>query len=557
MAYYLFDRQCVAECDPLSALRAIAMQLLHHNHNQPEVLDLARVMRDFSGSGEATIPEREVTALLGLILETLDEVWLVIDGLDECTEAHRLVCILNTATTNTRSRLLLISRPELDPTNTFSGPCKTLLLRETGNFDDIITFLQPGISRLVQDELLPIAISEVDATARSIATKSQGMFLWASTLFNYVAADESIMTPQDRLETMEDLCLLPEIGDLYDRILARVSARNRNKKAQMNLQRLLGWLCFSFRPMLAKELQVALAVIAGKETKKSQLIPRFEQAVVKMTGSLVEIALDGTVRFIHLSVLEFLTDTSYIHEVSSRQQEQQQQKSSFSLNPHTEHCRIAARCLSYLLFDGLKQRLVSTFGDEAGIVQIQRKYSLQLYATQFWAFHASKGLENWHTGLSSISDTLLQEIISDLAKLIFEFISDQTIVTVWTETAWRCQSAPSLDRLSDMVPKLSSNLQSHLSLAFADFAKDLARLESEWGHVLQDNPDEIWLPSIPAWLMSPFWVSTSDAKVVELGKRSSARVPTSPLTSMNAIIIATQNSRCGTEVGKIELRPSK
>lgn len=34
----------------------------------------------------------------------------------------------------------------------------------------------------------------------------------------------------------------------------------------------------------------------------------------------------------------------------------------------------------------------------------------------------------------------------------------------------------------------------------------LAVAVTYWGHILQEEPNEIWEPSVPAFLQSPFWV---------------------------------------------------
>ena len=51
--------------------------------------------------------------------------------------------------------------------------------------------------------------------------------------------------------------------------------------------------------------------------------------------------------------------------------------------------------------------------------------------------------------------------------------------------------------------------------------KDLERLVTHWGHILQDKPNEIWEPSVPAFLQSPFWVGTTEATLSTIGSSRS------------------------------------
>ncbi len=139
-----------------------------------------------------------------------------------------------------------------------------------------------------------------------------------------------------------------------------------------------------------------------------------------------------------------------------------------------------------------------------------------------------------------------------MLRAMFDFLSSPPTVTVWTEASWVFGNPPRLASLSQRGEKALRELNPHAMYRLDQMRKDLERLVTHWGHILQDEPNEIWEPSVPAFLQSPFWVGTTEATLSTIG---SSDEPSSG-SGRDAILIATQTSSNGREVGIIRAWPS-
>ncbi|KAJ3942040.1 uncharacterized protein N0V96_007529 [Colletotrichum fioriniae] len=291
VVFYFFDKQTASERDYSDAFRAIITQLLHQNQDHPELMDLGFIIRDFSGSGQLNGSTEDLKALLSLILRKLREPTLVLDGLDECIDVHRFLQDILAVTASTKTRIIFSSRPNIDYHRYIHRGMESVFLEEEGNLQDIKSFLFPEINQLVQSELLILEDTAEEITCM-IAEKSRSMFLWASLLVEHLKSE--MMTPEDRLEVINDMSLFPELDSLYARILHKLHSLHKSRGSQRNLRRLFDWICVAARPLTARELREAIALRVGSATKASQRIKYFEQSIIRMTGSLVEVASDKT-----------------------------------------------------------------------------------------------------------------------------------------------------------------------------------------------------------------------------------------------------------------------
>ncbi|KAL8391894.1 hypothetical protein RB595_002190 [Gaeumannomyces hyphopodioides] len=288
-----------------------------------------------------------------------------------------------------------------------------------------------------------------------------------------------------------------------------------------------------------------MALQIGSPIKKSRLVPRFEATILKMSGSLVEIGDDGTVRFIHLSVLEFLTQAHSDSDASPS-------RPVLSFDSKAVHGVLAMECLSYLLHDVPHQPLTTTFAGKLAPLasQVIKRHPLPLYATQFWAHHASSCCE---ASRDRAGDAAFQTTVSKLASIIRQFITDQSAVTTWTEAAWTFKEPPGLAGLECWTDGLPADV----AVTLGAFARDLEKLDRCWGALLSENAAEIWSPSVPSFMTSQFWVGTKEQTATDLD------VNVDPISGLcrsadgiESILIASQTSSAGTEVGLIKLWPS-
>ncbi|KAI1129797.1 hypothetical protein F5Y10DRAFT_290627 [Nemania abortiva] len=549
-AFYMFDKRRPDAQNSESAMRAVLTQLLHHSQFNSKLVDFALLLKGVEGSGQPIASASEVRILLQFFLEKIQRVTLVFDGLDECDDASEFLSQVDQITSTTFSRILLFSRPNVTFDGTWIGESRILHLADQANLEDIKTYLATGLRHLVTSEKL-ITDKPIETLASSLAQRSHSMFLWASIMINYL--DSDFLSPQDRDDAMNEMCSFEELDQLYVSILNRLYKTCRTTKARWNSQRLFQWVYAAFRPLRVEELRFALGIKAGSETKIPQLMKRFEKALPKMTGALLEIGQDRAVRPIHTSFLEFFTQmqdtTTPLASVHLQ--------CNFKFDANTARHLVAIDCLSYLLYDAPKERLSRLSQTHPISRVIIDRYPLLLYTTEFWVLHVTEAirgrimLPGQPTGDDYLADGLLGYINS--------FIDNKLVATVWIEASWHFGIPPSLHQLASLVNTVRIPTMPRLRELLVVFSNELKDLSSHWGRILQQDPGEIWEPSISAFMKPQSWISCDQATVTELGSSQIGAGQKNLELSHDSecILISSQSSSNGSEVGLIKVWPSR
>ena len=79
------------------------------------------------------------------------------------------------------------------------------------------------------------------------------------------------------------------------------------------------------------------------------------------------------------------------------------------------------------------------------------------------------------------------------------------------------------------------------------FVTQMETLFQRWYHVLAEEPNEIWCPSIQAWLKCEFLVDDNLARIT----------PLTTAEDLDWILLASQVSAEGTEIGIIKILPPR
>ncbi|OTA92268.1 hypothetical protein M434DRAFT_326664 [Hypoxylon sp. CO27-5] len=546
LVFYLFDKQS-NENNADSAFRAILAQLLHCNQSKNQLIDLAILLKNVQGSGQPVASMGEVRVLLQYFLERIQRITLIFDGLDECQDHTSFLQGLAQITSRTCPRILLFCRPNVTLDDGILGrDYRILSLVQEENFKDIEAYLTIGLGRLVECQKL-ILEEPIKSLAHDLTEKSKSMFLWASLMLSYL--DSDFLSPNDRQEAIVEMSLFEELDMFYAKILNQLYRQCPSKMARTNLQRLIQWVCLACRPLQIEELRSVMAIEVGSPTKESRLISNFEKTVVKMTGALVEISSDRSVRLIHTSVLEFFTQAL---EDSTSPLSQR----PFTIDATAIHHTLAVECLSYILYDAPKEPLSQIF--PAGPVSplILRKFPFLFYAVVFWTSHVTAAIRGGTTSTGN-SNSNLKRLYEFLMLYIGRFLDTKLAVTAWIEAAWLC-GEPNLGGLADPM-NMTATRSPHIVGRLVSFADEMNCLKLSWGTVLKDDPGEIWKPSISAFMKPRFWVSSGEAVVVELASSSKGNYQEPSMISPNQapILIASQTSVLGNEVGWIKVWPSK
>ncbi|KAI0447554.1 hypothetical protein F4803DRAFT_498569 [Xylaria telfairii] len=548
IAFYMFDKRRPDSQNSESAMRAILAQLLHYGQFNTKLVDYALLLKDVQGSGQLIASANETRTLLQFFVEKLQCITLVFDGLDECLDATEFLSQLGQITSATTSRTLLFSRPNVTLDGTWIGEKRIVHLSGQENLEDIRTYLTIGLKRLVASEKL-ITDRPVEMQASDLAQRSHSMFLWASIMINYL--DSDFLSPQDREDAMSEMCSFEELDQLYVSILNRLYQTCRGAKARQNSQRIFQWVYAAYRPLRVEELRVALSIKAGSPTRATQLMKSFENALPKMTGSLLEIGQDRAIRPIHTSFLEFFAQ---MQETTTSTHLQ----CHFKFDGSTAQHLVTIDCLSYMLLDAPKEPLAQLSQTDIISQTIVHRYPLLLYASEFWVSHAAGAIQS---GIMAPSQSIPanHSLRGLMLKYINDFINSKLTVTGWIEASWFFGSPPSLHQLDSLVNTIQLPNILQLGERLAKFASELQILNSRWGTVLQGDPGEIWQPSISAFMKPQFWISSNQARVTELDSQpmKADNHGHEQSNDTSCILIASQSSISGTEVGWIKVWPSR
>lgn len=511
----------------------------------PDVLDCFLLFRESSkASGQPLASDNEILSVLCLIIQRLDHLVLIVDGIDECEDQahfwHSLDVIRNGPTALS---VALFSRPTVMPRNSIKSSTTTLHLDSVLNFDDICLFLRPRIMSILDSGLLPQSC-DLDVLVDQIARRATGMFLWASLFVEYIQSQH--LSTRERHQALQNLNLLEGLDLLYDAILKSLIQKGRS--ARSSTLQTFEFVMHSIRPLHITELQHVIAIPLDRSLEPDDLIPSFARNLGILSGALMELDQRGFVRFVHLSIIEYLTqakDRNTGYDVLSE----------FMVDSHKSHVSLACRCLSYLYHTVTPEPLAGSSRVTPDRETQVKKYPFLDYATQFWSFHALECMET----VATLSQCTLDGVLVQLAS---SFLSNKRSVMTWIEASWMFSRPPVIrhgphDAFLNDGPNVPLRLDADLSKTWETAWKTLLQLSesldainSSWSHVLEQEPNEIWEPSISAFNESPFWQLISGAKII-------ARFDAEPDPRFNSIHLKTRISSDGRRLGLIRLHISQ
>lgn len=499
-------------------------------------LDAVAIMMNKSAPRMAT--RDDLLNLLQWLLLRYPNVVIIIDGVDECSDPNELLKYLaridavpvashgSGIPDRAGSFTALFQRPTVKIPPLWEAKAQRLALSKDHNHKDIRNFLLPAITELQRSGLLA-DIEDVQQMATKAAKHANGMFLWARLLLDYLSSDA--LTCEDRSEAMKNMVFLESLESLYGAILITLQQTLQSEKSRTTVKHIFSWLSVCFRPLEIQELRVALSI-----SDHGNMIPNLESSLRRMTGALVEITAHGIVRFIHLSVLQYL--------------QRQGKRNYFGLDsPDSIHCFIATSCLSYWI-DHLPHGPIAGSLETTPDSSVQSlQYPFLGYSVRFWCDHFR----------GSVCQQHFEEMpIKELLAALKELTTDNVLASTWIEASWTFGVQPNLKGIVDTVNilvqsgKWSQELLKLLSVVksdLSDFASDLGVLNREWSAVLSTTPNEIWKGNIAGFFKSRFWHSeVEDTQIFSLGASS--------IDAPNTRLIQSQSSSDGKHVGCIKLR---
>jgi hypothetical protein len=555
IAYFHFDKLNQDHKEPQHALRAILNQIIHARQGCESIVDALAILMGVEGSGQRTASDSDLAAGLSFTRLHVSNLTLLLDGVDECSDPASLFQALFDIFGMTKTKVILFSRPEVAVPAVWKTAATILRLGSRENAECIRRFVQPKIEQMKQSGLLPSGVLTDDLTS-TISNRANSLFLWAKLMIVYLECPA--LSPRARLQVINECNLIEGLDQMYNRILDLISRKlGPQREAAF---RTFQWLVAANRSLHFLELQAALVIRIGQGTDPENYIMNFQQSIVTICGSLVNIQNDGTVHFIHLSVNEFLVQNPTLQAPVT--------SVIFHIDVAAAHFCVASCLLSYLQYDVPAHPLSGSSKITATKTQVQVQLPLLSCAVDWW--------ENGVAGFSHLGVSLhvsFSLMFNTFLPLLQRFLESKPTVTAWVESIWTFSKTPPLELLSNQMATWGTRLSNPAREEYKErvqtlimvgkdieeLSLDLQQLHQEWSKVLGANPTELWEPSINAFHSSRFLVrndvshiSWSAASCVQTSRDGTSADGDYPPGSM---ILLSQVSKDGSSLGSIRLIP--
>ena len=250
------------------------------------------------------VPPLDIEAMKSLILRALPpdtEIYLVVDGLDECeqNEQSQLFELLKFLQKNLGFRICVSHRTQPCPPSWTKGWLLQHHLSIPEENPDIQSYIRLELTRRLECGELklndPNVIEEIYTTLRD---GSGGMFLWVVLQMDCICYEET----DERIRN--SLIKLPKtLPELYARILSRAAQGDAYHDQDRGFQLILA----AFRPLKKDEIGEALCVTPGDTTYDPRRHAHDVDRLLARCGSLVVIDEEyHTVQLVHQSARTYL-----------------------------------------------------------------------------------------------------------------------------------------------------------------------------------------------------------------------------------------------------------
>ncbi|GAW23033.1 hypothetical protein ANO14919_125810 [Xylariales sp. No.14919] len=337
-----------------------------------------------------------------------DYIWIFIDGVNECDvqTQTRIADLINLVTSNLiRSngiicKVFVSSRALEVLSRKIRRKDQLSLTEEKSSLSEaIMQYTSQRLQELhVKLEQLSLTEREIADIHQSIVRKSDGMFLYARLILDYLANNIFIRGSQI-VSAVNDLP--KELSEFYQQILSQILA-HLNPQSVGHVRTMFQWIAFARRSLKRVEFLSAMAFSEG-DYSITTVAPRF---ILEACNTLVEERADTTLSFIHSSVHEFL-------------------ESADSVLPITEMSAVEEQGIATItcLLSGLHTFSQPPHYTERNVQVAKGLHALHIYATEYWTDYLLCSVESAHSnGLSS----RLRELVNNLSKRLDELaIPDQ------------------------------------------------------------------------------------------------------------------------------------
>lgn len=527
-----------------AAYRAILAQILQSNRHEPEILDLFSFQMNEKSSGQAIATREELLDLLRILLIGLSDHYLILDGVDECSDSDEMVRDLIQMMETSKVKLLVSSRPNVEILlRKAASPSIVTMSGRTS--DDISSYISRNIQDLQSRNLLSLD-EDHNILTQHLLTGAGGMFLWAKLMINYL--ESPFMTSEERLEAIEDVVVPEGIETMYARILAHIGHGYKIQKALSD--RVFAWLLYAKEPLTALTFMEATRSSPQGAAAKKVVDLEFSHAVVLGCCGLVEGAYDCSdpikgpqlihFRFMHQSAKEFIQKASSSHTLGV-------------VTRLESHILIAQRCLQYLTYSTPAGPLSGSLGQDVSREDLDIGFPLCSYSAKYWIDHICRTQADIDEGLPKGS-------YGPLLSSLEQFLCQKLVLMAWIEACYVTLSPPTSGKLEDWcvwAPQLqyvgfSETIDiDSLCQDGKELVLYLERLDRDWGKTLTTTPACVW-EEVTAFSPSRLLVQTNAIHVHYFASRKNPKK-----NSNKCLCKVSQTTTQGNLMAVLSIWPSK
>ena len=392
LAYFYIDYRDPAKQSIDACLASLVRQLLDQNTHGIRQLERLREQKQRNLSHNLTTSE--YICLLRDLASLQTRVYLVIDALDEAQNPVAFFEALDQLSgrgSRTPIAMLVSSRNDPSLESILLPIVSNHVLVSDANNDDVRVYVTTEVNlRFSSGKLKVPDIELIDLTIVTLVARSDGLFLQASLLLDFVFAGKTSRSIRKALTELPN-----GLEETYRAILRRITARNQRHISE--IKRCLQWLSRSFIPLTPAMLVEAAAI----EPDDTFLDPEalMDQAdLIGMLSSLVLVNWRQTppiVGLAHQTVKEYLQSQNIL----------QSDMSEYYIDPCDTDHYLAETSIQYLLFPGSAKSLMQVAQEQSPEIPLYNSHHDPFgTASMFERAHGSppRELLGWHTLHNSI-----------------------------------------------------------------------------------------------------------------------------------------------------------
>jgi len=349
----------------------------------------------------------DLMRMLKMTIVSLPQVFICIDALDEFLQKDvpvLLESLRDIVRESPSTRIFLTGRPHvkediqryfprvvLIPINPKTGDIRNYLemrLDRDPEPEAMSDGLRADIIRIMMEKISDMCVGTFSIPSLSLMYAYQRLCRFLLVALNIDAVLGEV-TIRQRRKKLEEMAEGNGLSDAYTATLTRVKGQKGNKSVLG--VKVLMWVSYSERPLLAQELCHALGVEIGSSDLDLENVPALRTLIASCLGLVTIEESSSTVRLVHFTLQEHLLSNPTLF-----------------CNPHST---IAEICLTYLNYRSVCD--LSPTLDSAPL-----SMPLLKYASYYWGKHARMGMtENAKILALRLLDTFNEHISAQLLLL--------------------------------------------------------------------------------------------------------------------------------------------